>query len=244
MKIAVQEVAGELASRQIEFDASNEEQAAEMFRKALTEFSMVKLTKVEIVGKPEITTVGGNARVLMNVRVSPDLEQWKVFAPSLLTILTKTATRRATFIVPTDLSNYALDRQLEGNGVLVAVLVNAVGNRTRWEVFRVPEAMEAAIKTTVSRIRCKLVCVLQDENGKEINRNIEPWRYSNGYSVEPITESPLSFAWSLRGWFIGPEWDSNHGCAVVELRRPIDVSAEDLRRVAKTAAFIEECTEK
>ena len=52
------EVAGDLTSRQFEFDAKNEEQAAAMFGKALAEFDMTKLTKVEIMGEPEITGRG------------------------------------------------------------------------------------------------------------------------------------------------------------------------------------------
>lgn len=55
IKIAMRDVPGDLTSRQIEFDAKNEEQAAEMFKKALADFDMSKLTKVEIMGKPEIT---------------------------------------------------------------------------------------------------------------------------------------------------------------------------------------------
>jgi hypothetical protein len=241
MKIAVQEVAGELASRQIEFDATNEEQAAEMFRKALTEFSMVKLTKVEIVGKPEITRTGGNARVAINVRISPDIEQWQKFAPSLLTILTKTAVRRASYTLPTDYYNDAVRQQLEDKGVVVAVLANAVDNRTRWDVFRVPEPMEAAITATVSRIRCKLVCALFDENGKEVARTHEPWVHNGYYGVHvcAVTEET-----HRQWWFVGPAWYAEVLYAVADHQCSIDVSAEDLRRVVKAASFLEEHTEK
>ena len=58
MKIALADVSGDLAGRQIKFDFKNEEQAAEMFKKALADFDMTKLTTVEIVGKPEITREG------------------------------------------------------------------------------------------------------------------------------------------------------------------------------------------
>ncbi len=43
MKIAVKELGGDLAARQIDFDAKNEEQAADMFKKALAGFDMAKL---------------------------------------------------------------------------------------------------------------------------------------------------------------------------------------------------------
>ena len=63
IKIATREVGGDLAARQIDFDVKNEEQASENVRKALAGFDMTKLTKVEIVGKPEITRDGSNAQI-------------------------------------------------------------------------------------------------------------------------------------------------------------------------------------
>jgi hypothetical protein len=249
MKIAMQEVGGDLASRQIEFDVKNEEQAAEIFRKALADFDMTKLTKVEIVGKPEITREGANAKVRIRVRVAPDLDQWQKLSPALRTILVRTATRRASYILPGGYNilpggyteNELARRQLEGQGALVALLANVIGDRTRWEVFRVPAPMEAAIEATVSQMQCRLACVLLDEQGKEITRTVDHVR-SQSWVCEPVSK----FKHDLGAWFIGPTWwnmlDGHH--AVIDLDRTIDISSEDLRRVAKTAAFLEEDTKK
>ena len=68
IKIATREVSGELSSRQFQFDAKNEEQAGIMFKKAMADFDMVKLTKVEIVGKPEITRDSANAKVHVKIK--------------------------------------------------------------------------------------------------------------------------------------------------------------------------------
>ena len=91
MKIAVADVPGDLAGRQIEFDATNEEQATEMLRKALAEFDMTKLTKVEIVGKPEITRDGANASIEISAKASPDLAQWTQLSKELRRLFDKTA---------------------------------------------------------------------------------------------------------------------------------------------------------
>jgi hypothetical protein len=136
-----------------------------------------------------------------------------------------------------------VDRQLEGKGVLVSILGNAVGNRMRWEVFRVPEPMEAAIQASVSRIRCNLVCALRDGDGREVSRNVRRWEY-NYYTVYPVTKDRHGFAYSLSGWFVGPVWGTSSTLAEIEQQWPIDVSAEDLRRVVKTEAFLDEYTEK
>ena len=76
----MQDVAGEIAARQFEFDAKNEEQAAEMLKKTLTGFDMTKLTKVEIVGEPEISRDGAKANVRVTVRLFPDTDRWREFA--------------------------------------------------------------------------------------------------------------------------------------------------------------------
>ena len=70
-----------------------------MFKKALAGFDMTKLTKVEIVGKPEITRDGTNAKVRVRVKLSPDREQWKEFARGVRLILDKTATNRAAVTI-------------------------------------------------------------------------------------------------------------------------------------------------
>jgi hypothetical protein len=76
------------------------------------------------------------------------------------------------------------------------------------------------------------------------NRNVGRWDY-NYYTVYPVTKERHGFAYSLSGWFIGPVWyPCSPMLAVIEQQWPIDVSAEDLRRVVKTAAFLEEYTEK
>ena len=96
MKIAMREVAGDLKSRQFEFDAQNEQQAAEMFSKALAEFDMTKLTKVEILGKPEITREGSIAGSASRSRSRPIRSNGSSWHTTSCAILTKTATRRAT----------------------------------------------------------------------------------------------------------------------------------------------------
>ena len=178
MKIAMADVAGELAARQIDFDAKNEEQAAEMFKKALAGFDMTKLTKVEIVGKPEITRNGASAKVRIQVKVSPDRERWKEFSRSLRPILAAIATKRAAVTCKGSETwgpyseQGRLTKQLEGEGVLVRLFLDmdATGDRTQWEIFRVPGLMEGAIKATIVGKHYQLAYSLLDEQGGEVLR--------------------------------------------------------------------------
>ena len=89
MKIAMREVAGGQAAHQIGFDVGEEEKAAKMFEKALADFDMTKLVKVEIVGEPEITRDGANASIHIQVKVSPDLSEWKKVSHNLHSVLTE-----------------------------------------------------------------------------------------------------------------------------------------------------------
>ena len=126
MKIAVADVPGDLAGRQIEFDAKNEEQSAEILKKVLAEFDMTRLTKVEIVGKPEITRDGANAKVHVKVKLSPDITRWREFSKNLRQVLSKTATKRGAIAWRGNFDGTSnLAKQLAGQGVLVALFVNA-----------------------------------------------------------------------------------------------------------------------
>lgn len=263
MKIAVHEVAGDLASRQIDFDAKNEEQAAEMFKKALADFDMTKLTKVEIVGKPEITREGANAKVRIKVKLSPDREQWKEFTRGVRLILDKTATKRAAVTVRCGgagqqklilkgkhgehEASKQLKRQLDGQGVLVGLFVNTniSGEHIQWEVFRVPDPMDGAIKVIASGLHYRLAYILSDEKGEEVVRTNEPVtsdRLLGRTSVVELNVLTNHSQYPLdRIWWIGPVWQWNgHFVPVLEMENTLSLSQEDLGKVAKTAVFLEE----
>jgi hypothetical protein len=148
MKIAVHEVAGDLASHQFEFDAKNEEQAAEMFGKALAAFDMTKLTKVEIMGEPEITREGANATVHVDVQLSPDLTQWAQVSQGLRYVLAAAATRRGGLTRSHKGAGLSqgcpLAKQLEGDGMLVSlfsrntVITTHVGTGGKKGRFKTP----------------------------------------------------------------------------------------------------------
>ena len=256
------EVAGDLASRQIEFDAKNEEEAAEMFKKALADFDMTKLTKVEIVGKPEITREGANAKVHIKVKLSPDREQWKEFARGVRLILDKTATKRAAVTIRCGgagqqklilkgkhgehEASKQLKRQLDGQGVLVGLFVNTniTGEHIQWEVFRVPDPMDGAIRVIASGLHYRLAYILSDEKGEEIVRTNEPVTSDRllGHSVLELTVLANHSQYPLdRIWWLGPVWQwSGHFVSVLEMENTLLLSQEDLGKVAKTAVFLEE----
>ena len=255
MRIAVHEVAGDLASRQFDFDAKNEKQAAEMFGKALADLDMTKLTKVVIPGKPEIVREGENAKVRIKVRISPDLQQWRTFSPTLRGILTKVATRHAATTLHHDSSEFGsssfegafgkpgeqLKNQLRGEGVLIGLLTNvsANGDKAQWEVFRVPEPIGEAVKAANSGIRYQLVCSLLDDQGHGVVRTAEPME-EKGFDENSPHESvyPLD-----NPWWIGPVWN-RHGSikTLFDTELVVALANEDLNKVAKTVVFLEKDT--
>ena len=279
MKIAVQTVAGELTSRQFEFDAKNEEQAAEMFKKAIADFDMTKLTKVDIVGKPEITREGADAQVHVTVKLSPDISQWQKLSQNLRYVLATAATRRGGLARGRESASVRtgcqLAKQLEGDGMLVSLftkstVINArttstatkkghhksatthathpdttqhiTGEAVQWEVFRVPNIFEPAIKAAASRARYRLVCALLDENDKDLVRitalRSEGSIYRGlGEVIYNRSEYPLGDI-----WWIGPVWwreSSNKCMPVFEVTSTLEISQADLAKVAKTVAFLE-----
>ena len=109
---------------------------------------MTKLTKVDIVGKPDITRDGPNAKVHVKVTLSPDIARWTKFSENLRQVLSKTAAKRGAIAWRRGgfdgTSNLA--RQLAGRGVLVALFAHGSigGDRMYWDSFRVPEPLEGA----------------------------------------------------------------------------------------------------
>jgi hypothetical protein len=243
----VADVSGDLAGRQIEFDAKNEDHAAEMLRKALADFDMAKLTKVEIVGEPEIVRDGANARVRIKLRVSPDRERWKAFTGSVRTILTKTATRRAA-VTDRGCPRYAnLDHQvreqLDGEGALVQLFrdMDAGGERVAWEFFRVPVAFQGVIRSALAGQDYRLAYTLLDEQGTEVLR-----------TTSDILDAPAGhLPWHTRPLIgdpgdpvIGPGWFSTCATYVLEMEHTISLSRDDLKRVTKTVVFLEKDTKQ
>ena len=185
------DVSGDLAGRQIEFDAKNEEQAAGILKKVLAEFDMTKLTKVEIVGKPEIAREGTTPGSHVTIKISPDMDAWREFSRPIHTILAKVAVRRAGLTASSARSTDPgiLVRQLEGRGALVALLASMVGTQqTQWELFRVPDSLGEAIRSQGSRVHCRLVCILQDEQHNDLAR-ITAMRSGEYYDSSSLGEA-------------------------------------------------------
>jgi hypothetical protein len=257
MKIAVQDVAGELAARQIQFDVTNEEQAAEMFKKALAGYDMKKMTKVEIVEKPEIIRDGTNAKLSIKARVSPDLSQWRTFLQELRPLLARTSTRRAGVTSILRDHNLAFDgnrdvlaRQLDGRGILVAVLLKTTGaGRANWEVFRVPEAMQGPLGDAAKK-RYSLAYVLLDDQGNDISRTSMPLNVPQ-YSepLAPIIRSDalgiingyVNVQYGEPWWLIGPIGLVGQApllwFPVYETSSTVQLSQEDLRVCESNAFF-------
>jgi hypothetical protein len=278
MKIAVQQVSGDLASRQINFDVKNEEQAAEMFKKALAGFDMATLTNVTIVGKPEIKREGSSASVRVKIQLSPDEARWNELAKELRQILTKTSSRRASIVIAggeartatmffgknvrggfgkgsVDEAGNRLKQQLGGEGVLVALFksVSTDGGHMEWEVFRVPESLEGAIKASFPPTY-RVTCALLDESGGQIARVSDHVRgvYVTGPSVQDFDPCwrEVHAPWLgqgqgpvlEKGRWIGPVWShSTTMSSVLAMEMTLSsISQDDLGRLAKTAVFLEE----
>lgn len=282
IKIAVREVSGDLAARQIEFDVKNEEQAAEMFKKALAGFDMAKLTNVTIVGKPEIEREGGSASVRIQIRLSPDKTRWNELAKELRQILRRTSSRRASIVIAggeartatmffgrnvhggfgkgsVDEAGDRLRQQLDGEGVLVALFksVGTDGGRMEWEIFRVPESLEGAIKASLPPTY-RVTCVLLDESGGQIARISERVRglYGRGEEVRDFDpcwrEVHMPWLGEMQGFnmengrWVGPVWGySTTMSAVLAMEMTLSsISQDDLAKLAKTAVFLEKDAER
>jgi hypothetical protein len=247
IKIATREVSGELPSRQFQFDAKNEEQVSEMFKRAMADFDMVKLTTVGIIGKPEVTRDSDNAKVHIKIKISPDMDAWRQFSQSIRPILARIAVRRAALTEGgrRESDRELLKRQLEGNGILVGLFVNMKngGEQKQWEVFRVPDALSGAITSQAASVHCRLVCALQDAQHDDLAR-ITIMRSGNYYSglgevLRRVNGYPLDDIWQ-----VSPGWRQSDHDTIFETDTTMEISLDDLAKLAHTVVFLEEDNEK
>jgi hypothetical protein len=255
MKIALADVAGDRVSHQFEFDAKNEEQAAEMFKKALAEFDMTKLAKVEIVGKPEPAREGVNAKIHIKAKVSPDMKQWQIFSRQLQPLLEKTATKRAGATTVNKMVHFLggydrdnpLARQLSGSGTLVALFANTNlrGDETQWKFFRVPKTIRGPIEEAAENLAYRVAFVLLANDETEVARTSEVIHEEIVHRpAKPIRRESVYGAGDV--WWIGPVWwwsNSNYPSAHYSISTTLVLSQEDLGKVAKTAVFLENISE-
>jgi hypothetical protein len=261
IKIAVDEISGGLAARQFRFDAENERRAAEMFQKALDDFDLTKLTKVEIVEKPEITRDGSNANVRIRAKVSPDMTRWEEFSHGLRALLAAIASGHAgvsakptrggeVFIV--SVRGTPLKHQLSGQGILVGLLANASGERAQWELFRVPDIMDGPVKEAAKK-SYHLVYTLLDDQGATVVRTDQPitGRERTNHRLGPIYygkyHTDMPDIGHDNAWWIGPVlmgWTFLDVCDVAhyETQNTVSISQEDLSKVVKTVVLLEEDT--
>jgi hypothetical protein len=257
MKVAMQDVAGEIAARQFEFDAKNEQQAAEMFEKALAGFQMTKLTKVEIIGKPDITREGDNAKVRICVTAMPDYAQWQEFSRDLRALLAKISSNRAGVsampgstgeIRIVSVGGTPLKRQLAGQGALVGLFVKANGKQTQWELFRVPESIRSSVERR-AKDSYHLVYALLDSHDATVLRVEQPIESHDGGQsrLGPIHGGSYTTDMSDFGhewtWWIGPVFLGftihNNDVTRYEADNTVTISADDLRKVAKVVVFLD-----
>jgi len=141
-KIALRRVAGEwmyLQSMQ-ELDAA--QQAADLFRRTVADYTYDKLFKVEIVGKPEQTAKDDvNATLRVRVRVLADMDNWRKFYDQVTPVLRKLATKRTTFAQGAyrDAENRFGKRTPDTTQIAVLRTLAKGGTRAgTWDAYRVP----------------------------------------------------------------------------------------------------------
>ena len=172
--IAVSDVSGLLMARQAIQEVINEQNAAEIFRKAMADYRIDKLTSVEMLGKPEVVDKDEtHARVKVAARLLSDQAKWKGVRDQIQSVLSRVAVANTvcssvadqrssveTFLwkrpwkmltsfrpAIVDPPAKALASRLGGEGILVSVFLstNVSGEQTRWHLYRVPKSLDPVL---------------------------------------------------------------------------------------------------
>lgn len=151
--IAVKDLPGERMARQVKHDVQSEGDAAEMFRRVMQDFTMQKMLAVTIADGPEVVEKDElQAKLRVQVELTPYTEQWKAFYDSIQPLLSKVATQKTVlsskmrpapgfrkFQIPRE--QWPKYDRIDGPGRRIFLLqrMNATGSQTFWEVFMVPK---------------------------------------------------------------------------------------------------------
>jgi hypothetical protein len=188
--ITVRQVPGELLWGQAVVEIQNESQAAEIFARAMRDFGIDKLVKVEIVGEPDaIEKNPVTAKLRVRVRLTPDFEKWQPLHRNLEPILKKIASASASFATvaqppnPDAYCNMVLDKEtderliqtLQGEGGVACLFkeANRTGTATYWQAFRVPAPIKEELDRLALRKYDLRVC-LADAAGNTLVQHEHP----------------------------------------------------------------------
>lgn len=253
--IAVRSVAGERMALQAEHDYSNEEKATEIFRKEMAKFRMDQLVAVEVQGEPEtLEQDETHVKLRLKVTLRADQEKWKAFDTSIRPVLQRLASKRsamgcglnAGMFVPVSPDSSGLLSRLSGEGILVSLIVrgNSDLSQTQWETFRVPKSFES-ILTDVCKQKFQVVYVLMGQDDNIVLR-----QQQSTTAATALLPGGGYFCFVLPGhiWYVGGSVfmrpffaDNNSGFhASVATSIDVHIPKEDLRKVVKFAAFLEE----
>jgi len=183
VNIAVRAIPGDLLYRQTRHEIASEENAYQMLRKVLHDYSPAKLMEVTIVSGPDVVQkdiAAGEVTLDIRVDLTVSMDKWQEFYTSLQPILDKVATRTTVFSsipqsgLPYRLAIYPieqikLDERLEGIGPRVYLLkrVSRTGHQTFWDAYRLPMSLEDAFY--MARTREFELCIdLLDAKGATV----------------------------------------------------------------------------
>jgi len=258
-KIAVREVPGDLLVRQVKFDLRNEKDAKEVFAKLMAGFRMEQLVKVEIVGKPEMVSKDdSHAKLRVTVKLSPDLVKWNALANDLRPFLVKVSTQRSAIKCQADgfrqqrlVSPPAkeLKARIAGEGVLVSLLqsMNPLGDRTEWDIYRVPQALQGVLEDSAKQ-KYRLAYEFLTADGLVVAKAQQELIKSvmgRKYQVEPMDyrdmmADGLAHKAGIRTWWVSPLlWWYREYRAVMDFDTEVQISHDDLRKVVRVTACIE-----
>jgi hypothetical protein len=249
--IAVRSVAGERMALQAEHDYTNEVQATEMFRKEMAKFRIDQLVAVEVQGEPEVLEQDEtHVKLRLKVTMRADQDKWKAFDASIRPLLQRLASKRSAMtrrfgggwccLASPDIEG--LTSRLVGNGILVSLFSDANSDlsQTQWQVFRVPESF-GTVLDDFSKQKFRLVYVLMGQDENVVFRQDQT-------AEERLPREYKSTFVELRDYpgptarYIHPFFGAYNGSKLYSVAQSVDVhiSKEDLRKVVKFAAFLEE----
>jgi len=260
--IAVRDIPGERMSRQAKFEIKNEEQAAELFGKIVDDYTIDRLFKVEIDGKPEVVKKdAARATLRVKVNLSPDGEKWAALRTRFEPLLKQMATKRSSFTTKPMRTRAGYVREiliqrevaedlrsrLDGQGVNFTLLHKGSPNSsvTMWDIYRVPDSLKLlqGLAGSVISQDYHVRVVLLDANGGTVSTasKVIMW------SAQPLdiigqanTSGPPSPG--VRAYWLGPAlWDIRGHRYLFAQTYEIDVQVEldKLGSVKKVAAFAE-----
>lgn len=250
-KVVLREIEGDKIAIRIKFEEFNEEQAKQMFRKAVADFTPDTMLTVTLAdGKPAVERGPNGVKLTVSYRLTANLEAWRSVHDNLMPLMDRLSTRKRNGAFLEGQGFVFSGAQAAGDSLAVFRSVSRDGVATDWVGYGMPKWLRPELAALEYRFhdyrRGYIVTVaLLDEQSRVIAKVDRPFSMLGWTAGVNEVGRCLVHDWStwydggLVSYWIGPLLGNGANFRqVVDLSETFSLDTDQVAKVTKCAVSI------